>query len=258
MENALNFTLLLTACIEPKQFIKSVKRSDPYVRLNDYKIALTKWLHHKDERITKIIFAENSGFPLDEIMQIFKHQNIYNREILVIQEIAKNAPAEFHYGYNEIELIQDVIFKHLSNNKNEFIIKVTGRIFFPSISKLLNKFHAEMLFIADSRKIKFLSYNRNYVLTNLFVCNVDFFKNYLTNISEVMRVNGIKHLETVFMYVLFPLYLKDPMKIKLRFPVNIDPIGIGAHWNVNYQSFTKVIGSTIRGIARKFISQIWL
>jgi hypothetical protein len=60
------------------------------------------------------------------------------------------------------------------------------------------------------------------------------------------------HFETLYYHLLKPLSQKDK-RILLRFPFNVDPVGYGAHWNVNYNSFPKKIESVLRGITRVLV-----
>jgi hypothetical protein len=65
------FVVLMTACIAPKAGTREgLRRSDPAVRLADYKWALEFWLTIKSDQIVGIVFAENSGYPLDELKEL--------------------------------------------------------------------------------------------------------------------------------------------------------------------------------------------
>jgi hypothetical protein len=112
------------------------------------------------------------------------------------------------------------------------------------------------VFIADSRRFNFWIWNKNYVLSNLFIFNVKWYKENLLAERERMLKLKISHFETLLYYLFHHKQLKN--FIELRFPININPIGIGAHWDVNYQSLKKKIEYLIRGIFRKIFPQIWI
>lgn len=257
IDNKVNIILLLTACIEPTQFIDKVQRNDSRVRLADYKEALKMWLHLKDEKITTVIFAENSGYDLTEIEEIFLTENKYRRNYQIYQNLATEVPQGLHYGYSELELIDHVISQISLLKDNDFIIKSTGRIYFPKIYLLTQNLMNSHVFIADSRRFNFLKWHKNYVLSNLFIFNVKWYKENLFDKKESMVKLKISHFETLLYYLLKEKQFVNK-SIILRFPSNINPVGIGAHWDINYQSLRKRIEYLIRGIFRKIFHQIWI
>ena len=246
-----DLTLLLTACIAPKQFANKVQRNNPSIRLQDYKQALKKWLHHPDPRITHIVFAENSGHDLAELETIVKDENSFKRHFTIYQTKATQVPEGLHYGYSELELIDEIIAKNLITT-NTFI-KATGRIYFPNISLLLNKCLANYLFIADARKVNLFGYKRNYLLSNLFVSNVTFYKTWIFEKRLTMKVHSLSHFEQLLQFVANNLPEAEKNKCLLRFPINVDPVGFGAHWNSNYQSPKKKMAALLRAISRKIL-----
>jgi len=252
-----NFILLLTACIEPKQFKQNVKRNNAEIRLSDYKKALTLWLQHDDENITKIIFAENSGFDLSEIKQVFEKENKFNKAYEIIQFLAEKVPHKLHYGFSELELIDKVIENYTLLKDNDYIIKSTGRVYFPKISSLTKITVPKFEFIADSRNFSFLKWKQHYVLSNLFIVKVEWYKKKILNKRNLMSTVKLTHFETFLYYLLFNEIAKSN-NILLRFPFNVNPVGVGAHWNVNYQSLSKKIASFLRGIMRFLFSSIWI
>lgn len=253
--NKINFVLLLTACIAPTQFKNKVQRNDSMIRLADYKEALKMWLHFNDEKITTIIFAENSGYDLTEIEEVFLKENKFQRNYQIFQKIASEVPQGFHYGYSELELIDHVVSEISLLKDNDFIIKSTGRIYFPEIYLLTKKVVESQVFIADSRRFNFFKWSKNYVLSNLLIFNVKWYKNNLLTKKEIMIDLKISHFETFLFYL---LNKQKSSSIILRFPININPVGIGAHWDVNYQSSKKKFEYLIRGIFRKIFPQIWI
>jgi len=256
MNNKFKIGLLLTACIEPTQFKDKVHRNDTLIRLEDYKTALKLWLHHNDDSITSIIFAENSGYDLTEIETVFIKENIYNRKYQIIQAIASKVPEGLHYGYSELELIDNILDKITLLNDNDFIIKTTGRVYFPKISSLLVKTVPSYNFIADSRNFNFGKWKQNYVLSNLFIFNILWYKENLFDKKRLMMALEATHFETL----LYKLLLKSKIdkNVLLRFPINVDPTGFGAHWNINYQSFNKRLSYLLRGVFRMILPNIWI
>ena len=60
----------MTACIAPKPGVREMLcRADPSVRLKDYQRGLEFWLKLDEPRIGGVVFADNSGYPLDVLQQ---------------------------------------------------------------------------------------------------------------------------------------------------------------------------------------------
>ena len=99
------YVLLMTACIRPSEINirkHAIWRNDPKIRLNDYKKALDYWLIYPDQRISGIVFVENSGYNLDDLRELVAHGNVYQRKVEFLQYEANEIPPVLHYGYSEV------------------------------------------------------------------------------------------------------------------------------------------------------------
>jgi len=64
------FTIMMTASVTPKKGLReALRRSDPSQRLGEYQGALEFWLSLSEPRIKGIVFAENTGYPLDSLRE---------------------------------------------------------------------------------------------------------------------------------------------------------------------------------------------
>ncbi|NJL09515.1 MAG: hypothetical protein HC908_02810 [Calothrix sp. SM1_7_51] len=84
----------MTACINPNNgnISNQVSRSDPKVRLQDYENSLKFWLTLNDSRIKKLIFIDNSGYPLDSLIQTAESNNIWQRKYEFISLNCNDTP----------------------------------------------------------------------------------------------------------------------------------------------------------------------
>lgn len=256
-----SFALLLTACINPTTNVAGepmVRRSDPLVRLSDYLASIKFWLNYDDPRITAIVFVENSGYDLSSLIEFTRASNPNKRPIEFLQLAASPIPNGLHYGYSELEMI-DYAFKNSQLIQScNFFIKTTGRLYFPKLSKLLNKISPRCNFASDARDYSFRKINKHYVITTLFVVQKDFYEKVLLNTRLQMASNGQSHIETLYFYILKPLYKKSSRTLMLRFPFNVDPVGVGAHWNTSYSSLKKKRESFVRSILRVVTPGLWI
>ncbi|MBU3714502.1 MAG: hypothetical protein FGM46_06085 [Ferruginibacter sp.] len=247
----------MTACIRPYNTIAYNNprfRSDIAQRLIDYETAFRFWLNYNASQILNIVFIDNSGYPLDSFKAISENENVYNRNIEFLQIVPKPIPPGIHYGYSELEMIDIAAEQSRLINQTKFFIKVTGRLYFPKLKSLLNSVKGSTLFLADSRDYSFAGKSKRYILTTLLVVNKDFFNRKLKRAFNEMTPGETSHFETLYYRILKPIENIDK-RIILRFPFNVNPVGYGAHWNVNYKSFTKRLEYFIRGIFRFLLPQ---
>ncbi|MBU6157577.1 MAG: hypothetical protein KGP35_00975 [Bacteroidetes bacterium] len=246
------FTLLITACIspDPSAFKFNANfRIDPQVRMQDYLKCFHYWLNYEEPKIRNIVFVENSGCNIDSIKEMAAVQNRFHRNIEFIQLRASPLPTGLHYGYAELEMIDEAVEKSKLIHQTSYFIKVTGRLYFPKLSKLIGTMHGSIRFLSDSRDYAFAGKEKRYIVTTLLMIQTDFYREKLWKARNEMMPGIYSHFETLYYQLLKPLSSKDK-SILLRFPFNVDPVGYGAHWNVNYNSFPKKIESALRAIAR--------
>lgn len=240
----------MTACIQVKQDgLRTSFRADTAVRLNDYITAFKYWLSYKEEKITTIIFVENSGYDLSILKEIALNVNIYNRSVEFIQFEPTTRPAGLHYGYAELEIIDRTFELSKAIEHTQFIIKVTGRLYFPQLNKLIKTVQPENKVIIDFKDYHFFKIHHHYAITTLIIIQNDFYRKNLLNAKKYMVKGHTDHFETLYFNILKPLALNDNNVIT-RFPFNVDPVGVGGHSNVDYNSFSKNIQSFIRQVCR--------
>lgn len=255
-----NFTLLLTACIRPADATiqgTNLQRNDPLVRLEDYKNALLYWLTYKDARIKAIVFVENSGYSLSELQELATAHKEAGREIEFLQFTASSVPPGLHYGYQELEMIDNALAHSELLRKADYVIKTTGRLYFPTLSRLLDTVKPEQLFVSDSRDFDFLNQSHHYVLTTLFITQKQFYLKHLYKAKDTM-VKATSLMELLFYHILKPLHKASPGAVILRFPFNVNPVGVSATLNKSYVSKKQKLTFMLRGACRVLIPSFWI
>jgi hypothetical protein len=255
-------TLLMTACIEPsKDNLKrnSIHRSDALIRISDYETAFKYWLENPGSNISAIVFVENSGYSLESLKTIAQIHNKHNLKIEFLQKLAGELPAGLHYGYSELEMVDYAFENSALIKESEYVVKVTGRLYFPKLSRLLKWIPQNADIAIDTKDFKIGSKEKHYVVTTVFVTKKAFYLKQLLNAKQLMAPEKRKtHIETIYYSVLKPLYEANNKDIILRFPFNLDPVGVGAHWNKNYQSTKHTLESIARNLSRKLLPKLWI
>jgi hypothetical protein len=129
-----NIVMLLTATIDTKN-TPFVARNDPKVRLADYKESLRLWL--SNPHTPSIVFAENSGYDLTEIRNIYNTCNRHNITVEFISFDDNDYDRSLGKGYGELRIIARALRDSQIIRPNTKLIKVTGRLYIPNIYSLV-------------------------------------------------------------------------------------------------------------------------
>lgn len=132
-----SFCLLLTGTIKPS-IVYALKRTSSTERENDYFNAISEWMKYK----IPIVFCENSNFDSNKIKGLIgpDFEFIQYEEI---EELTKKGK-----GFGEAKIMQYAMNKSKIINSNDFVIKVTGRLFvknFKSIFKVANSMEYDIM-----------------------------------------------------------------------------------------------------------------
>jgi len=129
-----DIVMLLTATVDAKN-TPFVTRNDPKVRLEDYKEALKLWL--SNPHTPSIVFAENSGYDLTEIRNIYNTRNRHNITVEFISFDDNGYDRTLGKGYGELRIIARALRDCRIIRPNTKLIKVTGRLYIPNIHSLV-------------------------------------------------------------------------------------------------------------------------
>ncbi len=225
-----DYTLVMTACIAPKP-ASPVKRKNPEIRLKDYENALRFWLTYPDRRIQAIVFIDNSGYDLHSLKKL-SLSNPLDRKIEFMQipevELPVSPQGKTLYAYGEADILNQAFLSSQLVQNSRYIIKTTGRLFFPNLSELLSAIPQNVDFVIDCRKIPVA-----YAVTTLFLSKYDFYMKHLFALKEQIKLS-YKEIEFVYYEYLLSLHNANMMNLCLRFPINVPPVGFGAHSDKNY------------------------
>lgn len=252
-----DYLVVMTACIDPITQSPLITRKDPIVRLHDYMGGLRFWLNLTDNRIRKILFIENSGYPLDSLQYIAENENPFQKDCEFLSISCNNIPPGVHYGYGEFCMIDEALSRSRLVLSARYMIKATGRLTFPRISRLLDSLPVDYLFAADSRSKDFFNkYSSVYVPTQLIIFSLEFYKNYLLGKREELLTHRFGKVEDLICQELMK-FRGQPGAI-LRWSVNCCPSGQAAHWNKSYDNLQQQAINAVRAICRFLFPNWWI
>ena len=134
--------LLLTATVRP-QNMPNLALTDPAERLRQYIAAATFWAGQPG--IDRIIFGDNSGFDLSEIVSAAEKGGAKGR----FQTISFDAPPfdpKYGKGFGEMLILEKAVE---TCNEDSTIVKVTGRLAVANFADLLPGFQRNRRVTAD-------------------------------------------------------------------------------------------------------------
>ena len=256
MNTHARFTVVLTACIDPSAGLSKPVRSDPLVRLNDYENGLRFWLQKKDPRLCRFVFLENSGYPLDSLHKIVRSVKVQDQRVEFLSLDNNYYPQGIGYGYAELQMIDEAFARsHLLQESTHFI-KATGRLTFPSISRLLDRIGRHNLFSVDCRQNSLFKVPASpFVTTQLMLFSTEFYRRHLLNMKSELTIE-MSHIEALIYKKLLPFQGRPGAM--LRWPINVDPVGHAAHWPKKYHSRKRVAINFARAFSRMILPKWWI
>lgn len=236
--------LVLTAAIEVKN--KSlVKRNNTATRLNDYKMSLKKWLT-KQTSIKKIVFVDNSGYPLDELRGIVNKYNTYNKEVEFLSYVAESQPNvdKSHYELMQIKYALD--HSQLLRG-SEYFVEVSGRQFINNIDTIVKALPGSLHVIGE------FSENFSYLETDIIIFNREFYQkeifDYALKISLDTTRKDYLYLERQYARAILRSIEKDYQ----WYPFPYEPVMVGFGGTNN----TRFLRTRRKSLWRTFIFRIY-
>jgi len=247
------YLLVMTATIIPAANA-GVKRADPQLRLEDYKQALRYWLLYEHPAAERILLLENSGADLDELRAIADRENPHRKPIEILSVPGNEIPAGSNYGYTEMQMLDEGLALSELRRRTTHMIKVTGRLIFPSIGQALDRLRIPFDLMVECRKLGFPRRGFD-AFTQLFVCTHNFYDRVFRDSKREMNSTDVRLLEhLIFRKV---IQFKGQPGIYLRFPINIDPVGYSGFKSRSYNSPGGAIASATRAALRVVAPWYW-
>lgn len=159
------YTILLTACINPKDMsftylLDAVEREKQYIEAVNYYLKNTKF---------NIVFCNNSGEDISNKIKVKSNRF----ECLTFQ--GNDYDRDLGKGYGEILILKYALVHSKFIKKSDYIIKITGRLIVPNLSRSINTTNliwfflkCKIYFNAIDRDLKMID-SRCFIADNLFL-----------------------------------------------------------------------------------------
>lgn len=240
----------MTATITPAANA-NVQRSDPQLRRGDYTEALRFWLRYPHPAIRRILFLENSGADLAHLQAIAASENPLAKQVEFLSVPGNQIPRERNYGYTEMQLLDDGLAQSRLRRETSHLIKVTGRLTFPTIGRALDLTPEPFDVLIDFRKLGFPRRGFD-ASTQIFVTSHTFYDRVLRDSRHDMNATDIRLLEHLLASKIAPF--RGQPGVHLRFPCNVEPVGVSGFTSKPYNA---PVQRLTRAILRKIAPNYW-
>jgi hypothetical protein len=257
-----NFVLLLTAAIDIKGMKKAYPK-DPKTRERDYISSLNYYIQNHP-KVRKIVFVENSGWPLDLIKQACA-DNPHGKEVEFISLNINDFPREYGKGFGEISLIDMGIKQSRLAKSSSHIGKITGRIRLLNLTNILTRIELNKYKCIFDVKDQgwFL---KKYVLREKFASPyadtrfLIFEKSFYLQYFQPRLLNhdaGVFYMEREIFNAIE--IAKESESVLNRFPIEPNFSGIAGHFlGKNYDGLKEMVKYYVRSFFRKILPFIHL
>lgn len=130
-----NTVLLLPSCIDPQGMVM-LKRQEVEARLKDHKTALKSWLTEQT-CLERVVFCENSGYPLDEISDVAGRYAAI-KEVEIIQFSGQDFHKKLGKGYGHLKTIDYALSHSTLISTCDNFLTVPGRYFVANADRIIH------------------------------------------------------------------------------------------------------------------------
>jgi hypothetical protein len=244
--------LILTATIAPPLNAPQLARTDPKIRLNDYRKALEFYLSYLVEgKIYGLVFAENSASDISELQNLCFEYDVIDK-IEFISFSGLDYPPSYGRGYGEFKMIEYVmehsqLIQKLPERAN--IWKVTGRYIIRNLENVL-KTRPSSDFYCQCRDIPM------YWIDLYVLCwNKKAYDVILKNIYQLIREDNVAvSAEQLFRKILDEQ--NSDLKVVKRLRAIPELEGIRGYDNQVYQS--KKVKLLLRKVVNFLVPWLWI
>ncbi len=256
-----NLAVVLTATVQVPSGVH-IKRTNTELRHDDYKWALKKWLGNQSS-VSKLVFVENSGFPLDELKEIAQHHNPYGKRVEFLS-FDSSGRQNRDKSFGELMIMRYALDNSVLVAESDYIAEVGGRVFIRNFDAIIKRI-PEQFDVISCWLGNFSNADLNLILMKKSFFDERIFP-YLSRFIDVDRT--LSYFEREFSKAVH-LSLADDYR---WYPYPVEPWvqGIGGAKNKSYgRGFWYVIKGTIitrlfcrqykmsHGYNRKHILDIW-
>jgi hypothetical protein len=246
-----NLVLALTASVDVRG-MPGVTRPDPQVREEDY-LACLRYYINNHPRIRKLVFIENSNWPLDRLRTALD-ENPHGKDVEFISLNCNDFPRELGKSYGEFLLLERGFTASRLARDAHYLGKLTGRNFLMNLTQILARVREPFDLLCDMRdhgiyEMLGLPYCGRHADTRLLIFSHTFYdKEIRGRYVELNEGKGFFAENLIYRLAKHP---PAGAIVLPRFPREPDFRGLAGHWSKDYGSAREVLKRKLRGATRR-------
>jgi hypothetical protein len=245
----------MTATIAPPPGVPFLNRTDPAVRLDDYRRALRLYLTTPDTAIDRIVFVDNSGVDLSPLQEIVD-QVAHSKDVELLSYCGRDYPVEQGRSVGETYLIADALDRSRilsALGDDELFWKVTGRLRITNMARLVSSTPACELYL-DFRR-----YRHPWVDTRIFATTPGAFRRLFLPRIEILRQDVLPTAFVAPEARLFADLLAERANGRIAPRLRLEPTVEGCSgFGEDYGGSRRRIESAVRKLSRRVIPGLWI
>jgi hypothetical protein len=259
MRISANFVLCMTATIDPMG-MPGVSRPDPRARESDYLQCLQYYCRH-DPQIHRILFLENSGWPLERLQREARFNNPYGKTLEFVSLRCNEFPRELGKGYGEFLMLDEGLRSSCLVRDADYIAKITGRYRLLNLTRLIERMQSARGLLCDVRDHDI--YRRLGIRATARYCDTRFFAFLPAFYERQIRGAYIRCNDARGYYaenLLFEVATRSDLQTEVckRFPIEPDYRGFAGYGSKDFGSKSERGKRLVRAIARRVVPWLYV
>lgn len=226
--------LMLTATIRVKDDVVFTARKNTEERFNDYRNALRFWLSQAS--VASLVFVENSGFDLSELVDLAKQ--FAGKRVEFLSFTAPAFDGALGKGYGEMLCLEHALEHSILLAQAQHIVKVTGRYTLANADRFLTlvkqQSHADIL--CD------LLLNLTWADSRIFAATPEFLRTCLFPLKQELNDSRQSNFEHVLARAVHACMANRGTWIEPPFPLEIQGVSgsQGRAWQMSLKEKYKL------------------
>ena len=247
-------TILLTSTIAPNAAMPNHKSFDIPTRLSEYKSALTWYLGQAPRSVTRLLFCDNSGHDLSELIEHAEAIRPGHVEV-DFYGYTSTVPPTRGKGACEMELV-DMAMRVFADRLDERIWKISGRLQVQNIAEMIETQPEAYDIYADFRDVPFIRHSlggNQWIDMRAFAFSPHGHAKYLAGEWE--------HTHSVIEWYLFSKiapHLDHDRNIFPRLLRQPEFVGVCGGSGKDYRSTSYLAKNMLRRMTRRLAPGLWL
>jgi hypothetical protein len=243
--------IFMTATVSPPPNAPFLSRTDPVVRLNDYRLALKYYLSLPTELFDRLVLVDNSLSDVSDLRRVAE-ENARDKLVEIISFDGNSHPAQYGRAYGEFKLIDHGLDTSRLIRSGDRFWKVTGRLQCMNLAILARKAPSQYELYADFKR-----HRTKWVDLRTYSCSVEGYRRLLGGRYPAFREDVLQVAPERFLFDDLMARRHCNMIIP-RFSVQPHFRGFSGQFNTSLDTTRERCRRRIKDCVRRLAPWLWI